>query len=204
MLITHVTGVLLAGGKSTRMGEDKRFLSVGEQTLLERGISVMQSLFQDVCVVIAQDSSFPSMNVSIVRDRVPDCGSLGGLYTGLCEASTAHIFVAACDMPFLNMSLVRYMVGLTEEGDIVVASWNNRLQPTHAIYGRRCIPILEDMIRRRDVKIQNVLHHPSLHIRFITEHEVRQVDPGGRSFMNINNPADLAAARLLNDHPAPS
>lgn len=198
-MITDVTGVLLAGGKSNRMGQDKRFLPIGDRTLLERGLGTMCALFQYVCVVIAQDSPFLSANVPVFRDVVSHCGSLGGLYTGLHEASTPHIFVAACDMPFLNVSLIRYMIGLKEQADIIVASWNNRLQPTHAVYSKRCTTVLEDMIHRREVKIQDAFQDPSLAVRFITEGEVRQIDPEGRSFLNINNPADLEAARLLYD-----
>ena len=204
MLITDVTGVLLAGGKSTRMGQDKRFLSIGGQTLLERGLCAMCALFQRVCVVIAQDSLSPPTQVPVFRDVVPDCGSLGGLYTGLREASTSYIFVAACDMPFLNVNLVKHMVGLKEEADIVVASWKTRLQPTHAIYSKRCMASFEDMIRRQEVKIQDIFQHPSLNVRFMTENEVRQIDPEGHSFININNPADLDAARLLHGDPTPS
>ncbi|MDH4082032.1 MAG: molybdenum cofactor guanylyltransferase [Nitrospira sp.] len=204
MLIADVTGVLLGGGKSTRMGRDKRFLSIGGQTLLERGLCAMCALFQRVCVVIGQDSLSPPVEVPVFRDVVPDCGSLGGLYTGLCEASTSYIFVAACDMPFLNANLVKYMIGLKEEADIVVASWKTRLQPTHAIYSKRCMASFEDMIRRQDVKIQAVFQQPSLSVRFMTENEVSQIDPEGRSFININNPADLEAARLLHGDPAHS
>lgn len=200
-MIADVTGVLLAGGKSTRMGQDKRFLPIGGRALLERGLYTLHSLLQHVCIVIAQDSPFLTANVPVLRDVVSHCGSLGGLYTGLREASTPHIFVAACDMPFLNVNLIRYMIGLKEQADIVVASWNNRIQPTHAVYSKRCMPILEDMIRRRKMKIQAAFQHPSLSVRFMTENEVRQIDPEGRSFLNINNPADLEAARLLHDDP---
>ena len=198
-MISDVTGVLLAGGKSKRMGQDKRFLPIGDRTLFERGLRTLCSLLQHVSIVIAQDSALLSATVPVYRDVVADCGSLGGLYTGLREASTPHVFVAACDMPFLNVNLIRYMIALKEPADIVVASWNNRIQPTHAIYSKRCVPVLEDMIRRRQVKIQDAFQHPSLTVRFMTENEVKQIDPDGRSFLNINSPADLDAARLLHD-----
>ncbi|MBX3318266.1 MAG: molybdenum cofactor guanylyltransferase [Nitrospira sp.] len=198
-MITDVAGVLLAGGKSRRMGQDKRFLSFGDRRLFEHGLSTLRSLLQYVSIVIAQDSPFLSANVPVLRDVVAHCGSLGGLYTGLRETSTPHVFVAACDMPFLNVHLIRYMIGLKEEADIIVPSWNNRIQPTHAIYSKRCVPVFEDMIRRRQVKIQDAFQHPSLTVRLMADSEVRQIDPKGRSFLNINSPADLEAARLLYD-----
>lgn len=198
-MVTDVTGVLLAGGKSNRMGQDKRFLSIGARTLLERGLCTMHSLFHHVRIVIAQDSPLLSANVPVFRDVVPRCGSLGGLYTGLHMSSTPYIFLVACDMPFLNVNLIRYMIELKEQADIVVASWNNRLQPMHAVYSKRCTPILEGMIHRRQVKIQDVFHGPSLAVRFVKEGEVRRIDPEGRSFININTPADFEAAQLLHN-----
>ena len=82
-MITDVTGVLLAGGKSRRMGEDKRFILLGQRTLFERTCTVLSELFEQVCVVIAQDSPLLQAGVPVVRDLIPGCGSLGGLYTGL-------------------------------------------------------------------------------------------------------------------------
>ncbi len=181
------------------MGAYKRFLMIGGRTLIARSVEVMCALFQQMCVVIAQDSPLLSVRVPVVRDLVPNCASLGGLYTGLQQSTVQHIFVAACDMPFLCSSLIEYMVALKEEADIVIALWKNRLQPTHAVYSRRCLPILEDMIRRHEVKIQDIAAHPALRVRLITEAEVSSIDPDGRSFRNINTPSDLEAARSLND-----
>lgn len=201
-MITDVTGVLLAGGKSRRMGEDKRFLLVGEQTLFERSGVVLRKLFEQVCIVIAQDSPPLQTEVSVVRDLIPDCGSLGGLYTGLRLAKTQHIFLAACDMPFVHEGLVRFLIGLKDNADVVLATWNNQLQPTHAVYSRDCLPVLEDLIHRRELKIQHMITHPSLRVRLVTEMEVRRIDVEGRSFLNVNTPSDLEAARTLYDDSA--
>jgi len=84
----EVTGVLLAGGKSRRMGVDKKNLVVGEQTLLERGLDVLHTTFQEVLVVIAQDSPPLDVDARVLKDLVSDCGSLGGIYTGLMQATT--------------------------------------------------------------------------------------------------------------------
>jgi molybdenum cofactor guanylyltransferase len=196
-MIDDVTGILLAGGKSRRMGEDKRFMLVGQRTLFERSCAVLRQLFDQVCVVIAQDSPALQTEVPVVRDLIPDCGSLGGLYTGLRLAKTQHIFLAACDMPFIHTGLVRHLIGLRDDADVVLASWNNQLQPTHAVYSRDCLPVLEELIHRRELKIQNMIAHPLLRARLVTEAEVRRIDFEGRSFLNINTPSDLEAARLL-------
>jgi molybdopterin-guanine dinucleotide biosynthesis protein A len=195
-MIGDVTGILLAGGKSRRMGEDKRFLLVGEQTLFERTLAVLQSIFQTVCVVIAQDSPPLEAEVPVFRDLVAGCGSLGGLYTGLKQAHTEYVFVVACDMPFLNPILVRYMVSLRDKTDIVMVRLEQGLQPTHALYSRRCLPVMEGMLHARQLKIQDLATHQSLHTRLVAESELRKIDYEGLSFINVNTPADLDAARM--------
>lgn len=193
----EVTGVLLAGGKSRRMGEDKRYLVVGEQTLLERGLVVLRSIFQEVLVVIAQDSPPLDVEARVVRDLVPDCGSLGGLYTGLTQATAPCIFVVACDMPFLDQAVIAQFTSRRATADIVMAKLAARLHPMHALYGKRCLPALEQMIRARQLKIQEMVSHASLRVRYVTEADLLTLDPSGRSFQNVNTPADLEVARSL-------
>ena len=193
----EVTGVLLAGGNSRRMGEDKRYLVVGEQTLLERGLAVLRSLFQQVLVVIAQDSPPLDVDARVVRDLLPDCGSLGGLHSGLTEATTPYIFVVACDMPFLDPAVIAQFTSRRATADIVMAKLAGRLHPMHALYGKRCLPVVEQMIRARQLKIQDMVSHASLRVRYVTEVDLLTIDPSGRSFHNVNTPADLEAARSL-------
>jgi molybdopterin-guanine dinucleotide biosynthesis protein A len=196
-MITDVTGVLLAGGKSKRMGADKRFIVVGQRTLFERSCAVLCGLFEQVCVVIAQDSPSLQTEVSVVRDLIPDCGSLGGLYTGLQVAKTQHIFLAACDMPFLNPEIILYIVRLKDEADIVISRWATRLQPTHALYSRNCLPVIEEMLKVHNRRIQSIIDHPALRVHVIDETEIRQIDHDGRSMFNINTPSDLECARSM-------
>ena len=193
----EVTGVLLAGGNSRRMGEDKRYLVVGEQTLLERGLAVLRSLFQQVLVVIAQDSPPLDIDARVVRDLLPDCGSLGGLHSGLTEATTPYIFVVACDMPFLDPAVIAQFTSRRATADIVMAKLAGRLHPMHALYGKRCLPVVEQMIRARQLKIQDMVSHASLRVHYVTEVDLLTIDPSGRSFHNVNTPADLAVARSL-------
>lgn len=199
-----VTGVLLAGGNSRRMGEDKRYLVVGEQTLLERGLAVLRSIFQEVLVVIAQDSLPLNVDARVVRDLVPDCGSLGGLSTGLTQATTPYIFVVACDMPFLDPAVITQFTSRRASADIVMAKLAARLHPMHALYGKGCLPVLEQMIRARQLKIQEMLSHPSLRVQYVTEADLLTIDPSGRSFQNVNTPADLEVARSLLSQLPPS
>ncbi len=198
-LVYDVTGVLLAGGKSRRMGRDKRLLAVGEQTLLARSLAALSSVFQDVLVVVAQDTAALEIDAPVLRDLIPDCGSLGGLYTGLKQAGTEWVFAAACDMPFLDSATIRHFVGLKHEGDIVMAKLRHGLQPMHAVYHRSCLPVMESLIQARDFKIHRLADHPSLRVRFVLPEELHLLDPDARSFDNINTPDDLDAARSVHE-----
>lgn len=192
----NVTGVVLAGGKSRRMGEDKRFLTVGEETLLTRTTSVMAQLFPEVLVIIAQDS--PPLTVSgctVHRDLIIDCGSLGGLYTGLAKATGQRVFVVACDMPFLNPDMIRWFVDRDPAADIVMARLPIGLQPLHAVYGKRALPVLERMATSHELKIRHIALEPSLRTAIILPAEWGELDPLARSFQNVNTPADLEVAR---------
>jgi molybdopterin-guanine dinucleotide biosynthesis protein A len=201
---TEVTGILLAGGKSRRMGEDKRYLVVGEQTLLERGLSVLRSAFQEVLVVIAQDSPSLDIDARVVRDLVPDCGSLGGLYTGLIQATTPWIFAVACDMPFLNQAVIAQFTSRRVAVDIVIAKLAGRLHPMHALYGKRCVPVVEQMIQARRLKIQGMVSQSLLQVKYVTEKDLFTLDPSWRSFYNVNTVAELEEARLLLTRVPPS
>lgn len=198
-LISDVTGVLLAGGKSRRMGQDKRLLSVGDETLYTRSVSVLRAIFERVVVVIAQDSPLVASDAPVLRDIIPHCGSLGGLYTGLKEAGTQWVFAVACDMPFLDPGTIRHFTGLKDEGDVIMAKLRNGFQPMHALYHRNCLRIMERLIHAQDFKIHRLAEHPELRVRIVTPEELSRVDPDGRSFYNVNTPADLAAARSLFD-----
>jgi molybdenum cofactor guanylyltransferase len=196
-MITDVTGVLLAGGKSRRMGEDKRFLSVGEGTLFERSLAVLRSVFDMVVVVIAQDSPALSADVPVYRDLIPSGGSLGGLYTGLKMAVTPYVFVVGSDMPFLNPAAVHYVTDVKSDYDVVMAKLENGLQPMHALYHRRCLPIMEELMKAHELKIQQLASHPALRVRLITPVEFDRIDPQARSFFNVNTPSDLETARSI-------
>lgn len=184
------------------MGEDKRYLLVGEQTLLERSLAVLQTVFREVVIVIAQDSApLDRMACPVIRDLIPDCGSLGGLYTGLKQASTGQVFVVACDMPFLSPSVIGHFLNLRTQVDIVMAKLSNGLHPMHAVYGKECVQLLEQMIAARNLKIQDLAGHSALRVRFVTDTDLAALDPTARSFHNVNTLADLKDARAFTAQP---
>jgi molybdopterin-guanine dinucleotide biosynthesis protein A len=191
-----VAGCLIAGGKSRRMGRDKRFLPLGGISLLDRSLHVLESLFDEVIVVLAEP--IPGWNAGrhrVTYDAIQNCGSLGGLYTGLMEAASPRVFAVACDMPFLNADVIRYLVQLDPVADIVGAKLETGFQPMHGVYSKRCVPLLEEMARSGDFKIQRLFQHPRLNIRIVGETDLTGLDPALRSFQNINTPGEYEIAQ---------
>jgi molybdopterin-guanine dinucleotide biosynthesis protein A len=89
------------------------------------------------------------------------------------------------------------MVQLKDSADIVISRWATRLQPTHAVYGRNCLPVIEEMMTLHNRKIHSMVGHPALRICVIPEVEIRQIDPDGRSMFNLNTPSDVEQARSV-------
>jgi molybdopterin-guanine dinucleotide biosynthesis protein A len=197
-LITDVAAVLIAGGKSRRMGRDKRFLSLMGKTLFHRTLDALEEVFRDIIIVLAEP--IPDLDVrnrQVVFDAIPCCGSLGGLYTGLTTTELPRVFAVACDMPFLNPRLIRYVAEFDGSADIVVAELATGLHPMHAVYSKKCQPVLRAMAERHDLKIQKLFLEGSLRIRVLREGDLAPIDPGLRSFQNVNTPEDLALAESL-------
>lgn len=192
-------GVLLAGGKSRRMGTDKRFLRLNGQTLFHRALSVFESLFDEILIVVAEPlPSSIHVRHRVVVDLIPNCASLGGLYTGLSLSKSERVFVAGCDMPFLNPALIRYLVAQSEN-DVVIPNPAGQLQPMHAVYSKACLPYFQQMIDSKILSIQEVLQNPGLKVKCVPEADLRRSDPELLSFLNLNTPEDADRARFLSN-----
>ncbi len=179
------------------MGRDKRCLLWDGELFLDRVCRVMSGLFNEVLVVIATDDyDCSNLPVRLVTDKIPNKGSLGGLYTGLVEAKNPLIFVVACDMPFLvEESILRLC--LEPVTDVLTVKTPAGLQPLHTRYSKSCIPVIEKMIQEDDLKIQNVFSKQGFTLRSIEEEFFDDIDPHRLSCMNINTPADLEFAKKM-------
>jgi molybdopterin-guanine dinucleotide biosynthesis protein A len=195
VVIEDVTGVLIAGGRSRRMGYDKRFMKVGGESVFDRTLSLLRSTFAENIVVLAEPIKTLDVQMCpVAYDVIPNAGSLGGLYTGLVTASRSKVFAVACDMPFLDLEAIRAVLARREGADVVVASLSDTLQPMHAMYSKRCAPFLQTMAKRKDLQIQQLFREPNLRITILTENDLSAFGPDFRSFRNINTPDDLALA----------
>jgi molybdopterin-guanine dinucleotide biosynthesis protein A len=184
-----MTGIILSGGRSRRMGENKAFLRIGGERLIDRAVRLFRELFREVIIVTTSPLDYIDQEAIIVTDILPEKGALGGLYTGLFYAGEEHAFVAACDIPFLNRSFIEYMASLATDYDIVVPAPPDGLQPLHAIYARRCIPAIRTLLDRDHLQIKEL--YTGQRILKISPETLCCFDPAGRMFLNINTPEDF-------------
>ena len=197
--LKSITSVLLAGGRSRRMGRDKRFIELDGRTLFERTLSVLEKLFPEVVVVVAElTPDLPKLGRHrVVRDIIPDCASLGGLYSGLFHAAQPRAFAVACDMPFLNEAIIRRLIELGAGADVVMVQLATGVQPMHALYSKSCLPPMRKMIDAGNLKIQQLIEAPELQVRLVEEQELQGTQDQFLSFLNVNTPGDLELARKV-------
>lgn len=187
------TGVVLAGGRSRRMGRDKALLELDGRPLIEWVIEDIAQVCSEVLVVAGEADRYPGLRVPVVVDRFPGVGVLGGLHAGLEAASYGLILAVGCDMPFLNSELLRAFVGWAEGVDVAILRRGEYVEPLHGAYRRTCIPAIEDVIRRGERRI--VSFFPQVEVRYVTPEEAKRFDPQLRSFRNINTPEEWATVR---------
>jgi molybdopterin-guanine dinucleotide biosynthesis protein A len=198
---TSITAVILAGGQSRRLGRDKAVEPIAGEPLIRRAIRLAESAVDatDVVIVVADAARGLALPLDSSHrtavDVFPDCGSLGGIYTGLHASHSDWCLVVACDMPFLSAPLLAHMAELRAGVDAVVPVIDGRPEPTHALYSRRCMPAIEERLRKGELKIAGF--YDDVSVQYVPEDEARRFDPDLLSFFNINRPEDLARALEL-------
>ena len=190
-----MTGAVLAGGHSRRMGADKGLLPFGDRRLVEVVVDTIRPLFSQVLIVADDTEAYGGFGVPVEPDRLPGNGPLGGIHSALCASRFAHTFCIACDMPLADPGVITYLCTLAHGHDVVVPCSPDGLEPLHAVYAHSCISHLERMIRDGRLRVDAL--YPSVRVRRVTVEEVRALDPSLRCFRNVNTPADLDAARRL-------
>ena len=187
-----LTVAIMAGGQSSRMGQDKSFVLFDGRPMIEVVIEAVAGLGDEILVTTNKPDEYAHLNLPMVGDVYPDHGSLGGIFTAVHAATQPHILVVACDMPWLNRPLLAYMIGLRETADIVVPRWEKFPEPLHAIYSKTCLDPIEQKLKAQQLKITGFFGQ--VEVRFVERAEIEQFDRNGRSFANINSPEDLEEA----------
>ena len=195
----NVSGIVLAGGQSRRLGRDKAVELVGGQPLIRRVIGRIVDVSDEVVVVVADEARGKVLALDdghrIALDLYPGKGSLGGIFSGLCAARAEWSIVVACDMPFLNLDLLSFMLTLRKDADAVVPVLEGRPEPTHAIYSKRCLPYIEPRLKADDLKIARFFEE--VRVKYVPEADIARFDPDHLSFFNVNTPSDLDQALAL-------
>lgn len=190
--------IILAGGKSRRLGRNKLKEVIGGMTLFNRVINVLSAFKGEIIIVKAEDSSIPDIltypQITVVQDLYPGKGMIGGIVTGLSASRNYYNLVVAGDMPFLNLNLLRYMISITESNDLVAYKNKNELEPLHAIYSRNCLPVLKEIMQNNQ-RIYELLNR--VKVRNLSSAELNRYDPEHISFFNVNTEADLLTAHEI-------
>jgi molybdopterin-guanine dinucleotide biosynthesis protein len=189
---SNVSLALLAGGQSTRMGEDKAFVPFQDGTLLEWMRDRFAPLFSHVFVVAREPSRFHSLGLPVVNDALTEGGSAVGVYTAVLAAPTERVVCLACDMPFVTSSLLRVLADKSEGLDVFVPRHGGYLQPLCAVYGKKTLDAYREFIRSGGRCIFDI--YPDLNTGYLDLEDGAFGDPE-KLFMNVNTPEDLETAR---------
>jgi molybdopterin-guanine dinucleotide biosynthesis protein A len=190
-----ISCIVLAGGEGKRLGTDKAFLSIGGRVLIEGIVEKLARIGDEVIIVTNSPQKYGYLEARLVGDVAPGRGALGGIYSGLRAAHSDYGLVVACDMPFLDLRLLRYMILSSPGQDVVIPRVGGLTEPLHAIYSKRCLRPIERVLAAGGLKI--VSFFPEVRVRYVEEQEISLFDPQCLSFFNINTPGDLEKARNL-------
>lgn len=186
--VRAISAAIMAGGRSRRMGTTKALLTYRGRPLITQVYESLLPLFEDIFVVTNDSGLFDFLPCPMIPDRVPGKGPISGIDAALRYSRNPHVLVVGCDAPFLSPSLMKLLTGKALGADLVIPYGPNGPEPLCAVYGKGCLPLIEDSLRKGDFKLAELATR--LPAREISLDEVAAVDPGFRSFRNINTPEE--------------
>lgn len=191
------TAVVLAGGRSTRMGVDKAFVDLGGRPLVEWVLDALEPLTRSFVIVANDLARFRAYEARarLVADDPPQGGPLAALRAGLRTAREPWAFATSCDAPFLQPAFVQRLARFARGHDAALPGDPEERWPLSAFYHRRCIPAMDRAVQRGEQKL--IAFHEGVDVRWVPPEELRPADPELRSLWNLNTPAELAKARAL-------
>jgi molybdopterin-guanine dinucleotide biosynthesis protein A len=186
-----VAGVILAGGRNSRMGgTDKAFLTVNGQTVFQRALGLLQSCFPQVIVVTNRPEKYAAFDVEVTRDEFPGRGPLAGIHAGLGLVRSPYAFVVACDMPFLRVEPIAYLINCIDGQEAIVPWWDGDIEPLHAIYATALHDRMGQALSRSPHSVREFL--PTIEVEYIPQTVMCRVQGADEAFRNINTPEDAA------------
>ena len=193
----ETTVVIQAGGQSSRMGQDKGLVSFGPATLLEYILAQVSTIGQDLFIISNNLEAYTDFGYPVYPDVIPGIGALGGVYSALHYAKTDYILLLAVDMPFVNQDLAKYLISLASDYDVVIPKLSTKgyLEPFRAVYSRKCLVPIKQMIDKDERKV--ISFFDLVRVRMVEPEEVYPFDPEGKTFLNVNTPTELEKARKI-------
>jgi molybdopterin-guanine dinucleotide biosynthesis protein A len=190
-LSTRVAGVILAGGRNSRMGGlDKAFLRVGGETIFARTLALLRRCFAQVVVVSNSPEKYADFAVEVTADELREVGPLGGLHAGLGRIDAPYAFVTACDMPFLRVEPIRHLVARLDDQEAIVPWWDGDIEPLHAIYAARLRPRIGAAVAGGARALRDFL--PRIAVDYVPQAVMERVAGAEESFRNVNTPEEAA------------
>lgn len=191
-----ITGIVLAGGRSTRMGQDKASLPFGDETLLARAVRIVQAV-ADAVIIVGQAQQFGGGNpfglpVRIVHDPEAHLGPLAGIAAGLGASGTELNLIVACDMPLVNPAVLRRLLDLREEADICLAVIDGHASPLCAVYRRAVANTAQAMLDAGERRVMTLLDR--VQTKRVDAAVFRDIDPNLDTFVSCNTPDELQRA----------
>jgi molybdopterin-guanine dinucleotide biosynthesis protein A len=185
-----MTGIILAGGKNSRMGTNKAFLEIDGIRLIDKAINIYREIFSEIIIVTNDPLSYIEFtDAEIVTDIYKGKGPLGGIYTGLFYSKNDYTFISACDMPYLNKDFISYLTTHTGKYDIIVPELSDGFQPLYAIYSQNCLSHIKKLLIADKLKITGF--YKEVRQLSIPEEKIIPFNKDGRLFLNFNTPEDL-------------
>lgn len=191
-----VSVAVLAGGRSKRMGRDKAFLEVGGRPVIERVLARVKPLTDDLFISTNSPEKYKRFGLPMVVDVYPHKAALGGIYSVIEASRSDHVLVVACDMPFLNVDLLQYLIELAPTADVVAPLIDSPQPETlHTVYSKNCLPAIKPRLLADKLRIVGFFEDVS--VRYVGREEVARFDPHFYSFINMNTPEDWQKVQAI-------
>ncbi len=188
-----MTAVILAGGKSSRMGSNKAFLKLNGKTFIELQIELLRKMFDEIIISANSPSEYEYLNLPILKDLYPDKGPLAGIYTSLINSNSFYTFMLACDMPFVDLKLIKHLQNLIQEYDVVIPKSKKGLEPLHAFYSTNCIDPIKKELDANNLRIISFLPH--VNVKIVELDSLTVSDSFKNSIKNLNTRDEYEVAR---------
>jgi molybdopterin-guanine dinucleotide biosynthesis protein A len=188
-MVNNCTAVILAGGENKRMPVIKSFIKIEGDTIINRQLMVLKALFYNIMIITNEPQRYIHLKIPLYGDVYPRRGPLTGILTALINSKTEWVCITACDMPFLNEQLLRYMASQTEGYECVVPCNGSQVEPLMAFYCRNSADAMEKALKAGERKIQRFLACQK--VKYIKKSTIKHLCPHNRTFINLNTPENI-------------